>query len=189
MLETLVTPRIRRTLLEYLLAHPSDRFYLRGLAKDLNLPISPLRRELKRLERAQMLSAVPEGNMLFYAVKADSPAFLQLRRMEVPLPSIPLEAVHIETTPSLWRTALPTPLLLATSTVGMTLVLIVAGLFYLTMTNRQAVSQAFRILSTRKAAVTIVAPPSAAGTMRGAKWQVTPGGFSGFSSGASHESY
>ena len=80
MLETLVSSRIRRTLFEYLLTHPHERFYLRGLAKDLSLSVSPLRRELKRLERAGMLRTVQEANILFYTVNADSPAFLQLRQ-------------------------------------------------------------------------------------------------------------
>jgi len=77
-LETLVSSRIRRTLFEHLLTHPTDRFYLRGLAKELGLSVSPLRRELKRLEQAGMLKAVQEGNMLFYIVDSGSPAFLQL---------------------------------------------------------------------------------------------------------------
>ena len=84
MLETLVAPRIRRTLFEYALAHPHERFYLRGLAKALDLPISPLRRELKRLERAGMLSAAQEGNILFYTVNGTSPTFLQLQRASQP---------------------------------------------------------------------------------------------------------
>jgi len=80
MLEALVSSRIRRALLEHVLLHSTDRFYLRGLAKELGVSISPLRRELKRLEHAGMLSACQEGNMLFYAVQTASPVFLQLRQ-------------------------------------------------------------------------------------------------------------
>ena len=79
MLETLVSSRIRRTLFEHILLHPGDRFYLRGLAKTLQLPVSPLRRELKRLEQAGILQAVPEGNILFYTVNTASPRFIQLQ--------------------------------------------------------------------------------------------------------------
>ena len=84
MLETLVSSRIRRTLFEHLLLHSGDRFYLRGLAKALQLPVSPLRRELKRLEQAGMLQAVPEGNMLFYTVNTASPRFVQLQHASLP---------------------------------------------------------------------------------------------------------
>ena len=79
MLEALVSSRIRRSLLEYVLTHSTDRFYLRGLAKSLSLPISPLRRELKRLQQAGMLSASLEGNMVFYTVDCNSPTFMQLQ--------------------------------------------------------------------------------------------------------------
>jgi hypothetical protein len=40
--------------------------------------------------------------------------------------------------------------------------------------------------------VTVVVPPaatSASGAMRGSRYQVVPGGFGGFSSGAGNESY
>src|SRR3989338_5932486 len=84
MLEALVSSRIRRTLLEYLVTHPHDRFYLRGLAKDLGLSISPLRRELKRLEQSGMLTAYDEGNMRFYTVHVNSPAFQELRQVGLP---------------------------------------------------------------------------------------------------------
>ena len=79
MFETFISSRIRRTLFEHLLSHQTDRFYLRGLAKDLGLSISPLRRELKRLENSGMLQTDQEGNMLFYTVNADSDLFLQLQ--------------------------------------------------------------------------------------------------------------
>ena len=80
MLESLVPSRIRRTLLEYLLLHPDGRFYLRGLAKELNLPISPLRRELLRLEQLGVLSAYEEANARFYTINQSHPQFVQLKQ-------------------------------------------------------------------------------------------------------------
>jgi hypothetical protein len=80
MLETLVSSRIRRTLFEHLLTHPDERFYLRGLAKELALSISPLRRELLRLERLGMLTAYDEANIRFYVVNQASTPFLQLKQ-------------------------------------------------------------------------------------------------------------
>jgi hypothetical protein len=79
MLESLVSSRIRRSLFEHILTHPSDRFYLRGLAKELGVSVSPLRRELKRLAQAGVLKGVQEGNILFYTVDTSSPLFLQLQ--------------------------------------------------------------------------------------------------------------
>ena len=89
MFETFISSRIRRTLFEHLLSHQTDRFYLRGLARELGLSISPLRRELKRLENSGMLKADQEGNMLFYTVNADSDLLLQLQHVSEPaLPGV-----------------------------------------------------------------------------------------------------
>ena len=220
MLETLVPSRIRRTLLEYLLTHPSERVYLRGLAKALGLPISPLRRELKRLERAGMLKATPEANILFYSVDPASPIFLQLRStgQMAEAPSVKLEAQGsrlkaeaVETAVSLqpsafslqpselpasspqrfssWRSPLSSPMLIGAAAVGLALVVIAAGLFYLTFTNQRFILQASHALTTPKAQVTVVTPLTSAGTMRGSRWKIVPGGFGGFSSGSNQESY
>ena len=88
MFETLVSSKIRRALLEHILTHPSDRFYLRGLAKALGLSISPLRRELKRFEQSGLLNTLQEGSILFYTVNTDSPIFRQLRQTEAPSHSV-----------------------------------------------------------------------------------------------------
>lgn len=213
MLEALVSSRIRRALFEHILSNPTERFYLRGLAKALNLSISPLRRELKRLERSGMLRAEEEGNMLFYTVDRSSPAFLELARVtltvqtnapatagmtkapsgvsvaELPAPD-PVPAGAGVAKASLWQSPLSTPMLVGAAGVGMALVLVVTGLAYLNLTNQRMLSQASRVLSTKQADVTVVVPqPSSSGVMRGARWQVVPGGFGGFSSAKEQESY
>ena len=217
MLEALVSSRIRRTLFEYLLTHPDDRFYLRGLAKALQLSISPLRRELKRLERSGMLQAVEEGNMRFYTINAASPAFVQLRHVGQPGSRLPAEGMAwagvalaqnpqprspspepvlvgvLSTTPrvaSSWSSPLSSRALIGAAGAGLALMLIVLGLFYLTMTNQRMLMQAARAFRTRKAEVKVIVPPSpASSAMHGARWQLVPGGFGGFSSGANDESY
>ena len=80
MFESLVSSRIRRALLEYIVTHPDGRFYLRGLAKELSLSVSPLRRELLRLEGAGVLKADREGNLRFYTVTQTHPLFVQLKQ-------------------------------------------------------------------------------------------------------------
>ena len=215
MLETLVSSRIRRTLFEYILAHPSDRFYLRGLAKTLDLSVSPLRRELKRLERSGMLYAVQEANVVFYTVNTTSPSFLQLRQAGLGMKQIaegsrlqalgqgtglqptasslqPMQigVISAGSTEPWWRVPLKSPLLIGATAVGMALVLMVAGLAYLTLTRQQVASKTSRTLATRDAKVTVVVPSaSASGTMRGTRWHIVPGGFGGFSSGSTSESY
>lgn len=206
MLETLVSSRIRRTLLEHLLTHSREPFYLRGLAKDLGLSVSPLRRELKRLEHSGMLRAAHEGNMLFYAVNLDSPAFLELKQVvgrtealsaipaavETPLPQqvIPVGVISAGPRAPFWRSPLGTPALIGAAGVGMALLLILASLAYLTLANQRLASQVSKAVTARISDVTIgVRKPSAAGAMQGSRWRLVPGGFGGFSAPSGEEAY
>ena len=201
MLEALVSSKIRRALLEYILTHPTDRFYLRGLAKELNLTVSPLRRELKRLEQSGLLSTAPEANLLFYTVNAASPAFLELRRVGLaavePRPTIAPVSAPVP------QPSLRGPIFVGLATVGIALLLVVTSVSYLSTTNQRLMSQASRSTAVRKTEVTLIVPPAPAmmmggpgqpsvpGAMKGGRWQIVPGGFGGFSSGsnATQESY
>ena len=220
MLETFVSSRIRRALFEHILAHPDEHFYLRGLAKQLGLSVSPLRRELKRLEHSGMLKGIQEGNMLFYLVDQASPGFLQLKQVgrqaeapsearlgaqgsglravvaPSPQPSaLSPQPILIGTVASqsrsLWSSPLSGPVLLGAAGAGMALLLLIAGLLYVSVAQQRLPSQASRALATRRTEVTVVVPPvaSSSGAMRGTRWQIVPGGFGGFSSGASDASY
>jgi len=209
MLETLIPSRIRRTLLEHLLAHPAERFYLRGLAKQLGVSVSPLRRELKRLERSGMLKSLREANVLFYTLDPTSPTVFQLTRAtqqakapsvaSVPTPvgledqahvSIPLGVLSAGSVPSGWRSPLSGPALIAAAGIGMILIMLIGMLSYLTLTHWRLVSSLSPTVSPRQPDVTVVVPqPQASGTMRGSRWQIVPGGFGGFSGSAEPESY
>ena len=268
MLETLVSSRIRRTLYEYLLAHPHDRFYLRGLAKELSLSVSPLRRELKQLERSGMLTTAQEANVLFYTVNTTSPTFCQLRQAVAPAPNVApsgdAEAVAVQQEPEgreqmdpaapivqllakatdrivedlmsdkhvpreaagilpqtvhefetacrpqlsapvqdsvttvrkpmnqALRTPLHGPLLISAVLLGLVLVLTIVGLQYATMMQRRetrSTAQAARTVVTRHIDVAPAQSPLTSGVMRGGRWQITPGGFGGFSSSASKDSH
>lgn len=194
MLEALISSRIRRTLFEYLLTHPTNRFYLRGLAKHLRLSISPLRRELARLEQSGMLRAEQEGNIRFYTVTTASPAFLELQQVSQPVhATAPAAARSSGSDPSRGVRPLNGPVLVGTALVGIALMLVMAGLFYMTMTNGRFMASVQRALTARSAAsqAASAASPGAAqaGAMRGARWQVVPGGFGGFSTSSTRESF
>jgi len=207
MLETLISSRIRRTLFEYLLTHPTQYFYLRGLAKELNLSISPLRRELAKLEQSGVLTVVQEANIRFYRVNTESPVYRQLRQAFYSSPA-PKPAMAVVSAPVQFPTSEPPgqpapapaprprsplqgPALVGAAVVGMVLMLIMASLFYISMTNDRLASTVRQGLTTRQADVTVITPPSSSpsGVMRGNRWHLVPGGFGGFSAGASNESY
>ena len=196
MLEGLVSSKIRRALLTHLLAHPDERVYLRGLAKTLHLSLSPLRRELKRLEHAGLLRAVQEGNILFYFVDHACPAYQQLQSLGAPPRASQLQAVVVEA-PHLSPAARPIVAasphrraapVMALAGVGM---MVVGIALYAAVANHRALSQAVKALSARRASVTVVVqPPSASGTMHSARWQLVPGGMGGgFSAAENSEAY
>ncbi|GEM_PF-3210226 len=194
MLEALVSSRIRRQLFEYLLAHPADRFYLRGLAKDLGLSISPLRRELKRLEHSGMLRASYEGNILFYHVDTSSPGYRQLAGAgQSPVPAfaaampmlaaagvgaIPVGIIRheaqIATARRLW------PIVLAT-VLGLAGMVATVDLSLRAMTHQSLLPRAASIASPAAAS-------TGSGVMRGRRWQVVPGTFGGGFSNAAEPS-
>ena len=90
------------------------------------------------------------------------------------------------------------PVLAAATGVGLVLMLVVVSLAYMTMTEQRLASSPAGSIKVERPQVTIVIPPTASaampatstsGVMRGNRWQVTPGGFGGFSAGAADESY
>jgi len=205
MLESLVSSRVRRTLLEYLVTHPQDRFYLRGLAKELNLSISPLRRELKRLEQLGLLKTYQEANLLFYLVDQQAPLFTQLKHALDPalkgrlypsapggVPPAPVETVETAQ-PTLQRQGWVArrPERLPVVAVSMVSLVVLGILTYLTVTNQRLLALTQQMLSIPRSQVTVVeTAPSTSGEMRSAEWRLLPGSVGGgFSSGAVEESY
>lgn len=210
MLEPIVSSRIRRTLVEYLLAHPHDRVYLRGLAKQLTLSISPLRRELKRLEELGVLNAYDEANIRFYVVNPSSTFFSQLTAISAEAPWQPTQPKVITVTP-------PQPVPVAVEAVpssktikpasqaaspswqaivgGAGLSLLVAavlgGVAYLAYTNQRLLMTSHPAVANTKPKITTSGSSAhmAVGSMRSARWTLIPGGAGAGFSTARKESY
>ena len=204
MLEALVSSRIRRALLEHILQHPQDSFYLRGLAKQLNLSISPLRRELLRLEHSGMLTAIEEGNLRLYRVNTTNPAFIELTRLGAqdselramaPNPQPPAQStaapmlvgvLSAQEQRPWWKRALPAPALVALSMAAIIFLFIVAGMAYLTVVNQRLVVTTQQAVATPRTNVTVVSPtPSPSNGMHSNHWRLVPGTMGGFSSSGS----
>ena len=206
MLESFVSSRIRRTLLEYILTHSIDRFYLRGLSKDLGLSLSPLRRELKRLEQSGMITAVPEGNMLFYTVNTHSSAFQQLASFQT-TDIRPQASDHRHQTSDMrHKTQVSSPMsqvsslksrvsglksLLAPLLAVLAVLMLATAVIYMAMTHQKMSVLLSRASGKPTTQLTVVMPSaSASGAMHGARWRVVPGGFGGgFSSDGTAEAY
>ena len=169
MLEQLVSSRIRRTLVEYLLVHPSERFYLRGLAKQLGLSISPLRRELLRLEQAGMLTATDEGSLRFYLVNQTSPLFIQLQQVSGSLPPVSMPAAVVPTAPvhpqQPVKRARRWPIALALSG-SLAVMMLGVGMYQASRSHSMVARHS----------------SSVSGEMASGRWRLMPGAVGGFSS-------
>ncbi len=214
-LENLVSSRIRRTLLEHVLQHPQDRFYLRGLAKELHLSITPLRRELKRLECSGMLQVIPEGNMLFYSVNTASPGFIQLRHagshvldLVVPAPPTTVASQSLQSvTPISAEAAQPAPIAMEKTVIhasasarrlprqpivlglmgtSTALVLMLVGVSSYMMQMRQHSPEVQQYLTAHQNTTTVPVQTSSR-VMQGGRWRITPGGSGGFSASLESE--
>ena len=183
MFESLISSRIRRTLLDYLVAHPDHRFYLRGLARELQLPVSPLRRELKRLEDLGVLRAYDEGNMRFYLVAQANPEFLQLQQALHPSP-VAIAAAPVVVASSVARpVAASSQNIVRNFAASMLVIGLLAGMVWMGMHSRQLVGGR----SLQHAAVTTpagVSDETVTGEMHSTRWRLTPGAMGGFSSGS-----
>lgn len=217
MLEALVSSRIRRTLFEHVLRNPSGSFYLRGLAKELDLSVSPLRRELLKHVKSGMLRTAQEGNMVFYTVNTGSSAFLQLQQaveapaqtvtstIEPPVPSVPQpvavapalaavtpSAVMVEpelpsAEVSSWANPLQTPMLLMVTSLGLVVMVVAAALFYLSMMRQETRDIQVVAETQTQSEQQLAVPSSASGIMQGQQWRLITGGFGGFASGSRGE--
>ena len=83
---------------------------------------------------------------------------------------------------------LPAGTLIGAAGVGVALLVVVASLLYIRLTDPTLLSVASRVLTTRQAAVVAVPHESSSGVMHGSRWRILSGGIGGFSSGASTNS-
>jgi len=186
-LEPLISSRIRRTLLEHILTHPDERFYLRGLARELSLAVSPVRRELKRLEQLGMLKTYEEANVRFYVVDQTCPLFVQLKQTWGQTQG---QKVLLKSDVDRKRPRLSMPLVGALSLTGFLVVVGVTA--HLAMTNQRLLSFMREALNAPRAQVTVVeSTPRASGEMRSTHWRLLPGavGVGGLSPGTNEGSY
>lgn len=79
MFEGFVSSKVRRAVMQRVLTQPTDRFHVRGLAKELGISVGTLHRELKRFERLGLLKSRQEGLMRSYRLDQCSTMYQQLQ--------------------------------------------------------------------------------------------------------------
>ena len=79
MLATLVTSRVRRTLLVLFLTHPEERFYQKQLIRELGLSSSLVQKELRNLAGIGFLTSSREANTRYFQVDKTFPLYGELK--------------------------------------------------------------------------------------------------------------
>jgi len=102
MIEKLVNSKIRLKVLQLFLSHIDDRYYLRELERMLEESLSPLRRQLLKLEAMGILTVEEEANVKYYKLNKNFEGLEELRELvlgkEIALaPAAPRNDIKIET--------------------------------------------------------------------------------------------
>ena len=81
MIEKIVTSKTRVKLLELYLTHIDDRYYLRELERLLNESLSPLRRQLLKLQNMGILTVEHEASLKYYRLNKNFVGIEELRKL------------------------------------------------------------------------------------------------------------
>ncbi len=109
MIEKIITSKTRVKLLNLFLAHIDDRYYLRELERKLDESLSPLRRQLIKLEKMGILIAEEEANLKYYRLNKSFAGIEELRRLvlgkenvaaELALPKVQEDKASFTATPA-----------------------------------------------------------------------------------------
>ena len=73
--------KVRVKLLQTFLYQPGEIFYVRQLVRKIDEEINAVRRELARMEKANMVKKEPRGNRLYYYFNRDHPLYENLLSM------------------------------------------------------------------------------------------------------------
>ena len=81
MLKTFFSSKTRVKIIRLFVNNPEGRYYLREIAKVLDEPITPIRRELINLKKVGLLEITPVANLIFYHLNADFLLYEELKGM------------------------------------------------------------------------------------------------------------
>ena len=81
MIEKIITSKTRVKLLNLFLTHIDDRYYLRELERKLDESLSPLRRQLIKLEKMGILITEEEANLKYYRLNKSFTGIEVLRNL------------------------------------------------------------------------------------------------------------
>lgn len=71
--------KTRKALFKLYFTNPESEYYLRGLERLLDIPVSMIRKELMRLEQEGVFLSRKKGNLLYYTLNKSYPLFSELK--------------------------------------------------------------------------------------------------------------
>jgi len=78
MLEDLIISKVRVKVLKLFFLNPDKIYHVREIVRQISEEINAVRRELKHLEKAGLLTKEPRGNRLYYSLRKDYPLYYDL---------------------------------------------------------------------------------------------------------------
>ncbi|MBU4312943.1 MAG: winged helix-turn-helix domain-containing protein [Candidatus Omnitrophica bacterium] len=81
MIEKIITSKTRVKILKLFLIHIDDRYYLRELERKLDESLSPLRRQLIKLEKMGILITEAEANLKYYRLNKNFTGIGELQKL------------------------------------------------------------------------------------------------------------
>ncbi len=71
--------KARQEIFQLYFTNPEKKFYLRELERELNIPVSMLRKELISLEKEGLFASFKRGNLLYYSLNKQYPLYEELK--------------------------------------------------------------------------------------------------------------
>lgn len=71
--------KTRQALFRLYFTNPEKSFYLRELERELEIPVSMLRKELISLEKEGLFSSSKQGNLLYYSLNKEYPLYSEVK--------------------------------------------------------------------------------------------------------------
>ena len=73
--------KTRKALFRLYFTNPEKSYYLRALEREMDIPVSMLRKELISLEKEGLFASSREGNLLYYQLNKKYPLYNELKNI------------------------------------------------------------------------------------------------------------
>mgnify|MGYP001006680256 CR=1 FL=1 len=81
MIESIITSKVKRRILELLLSNPDKEYYIREIEARTSEPYSAVRRELLTFENAGLVKFHRSGLCKYYSIEKESPVYAALKQL------------------------------------------------------------------------------------------------------------